>query len=35
MLKILLYSYMNHSYSSREMETSCKRDVNFMCLLEC
>ncbi|WP_254306748.1 hypothetical protein [Clostridium sp. 001] len=25
---------MNHSYSSREMETSCKRDVNFMYLLE-
>ena len=34
MLKIVLYSYMNHSYSSREMETSCKRDVNFMYLLE-
>jgi transposase len=34
MLKIVLYSYMNHSYSSRDMETSCKRDVNFMYLLE-
>ena len=34
MLKIVLYSYMNHSYSSRAMETSCKRDVNFMYLLE-
>ncbi|GAA0770143.1 hypothetical protein GCM10008908_12520 [Clostridium subterminale] len=34
MLKIVLYSYMNHRYSSREMETSCKRDVNFMYLLE-
>lgn len=34
MLKIVLYSYMNHRYSSSEMETSCKRDVNFMYLLE-
>jgi transposase len=34
MLKIVLYSYMNHNYSSRKMETSCKRDVNFMYLLE-
>ncbi len=34
MLKIVLYSYMNHNYSSRLMETSCKRDVNFMYLLE-
>ena len=34
MLKIVLYSYMNHNYSSRSMELSCKRDVNFMYLLE-
>lgn len=34
MLKIVLYSYMNHNYSSRVMEISCKRDVNFMYLLE-
>ncbi|WP_373845151.1 IS1182 family transposase [Clostridium sp.] len=34
MLKIVLYSYMNHNYSSRLMEKSCKRDVNFMYLLE-
>ncbi|WXR62544.1 transposase [Peptostreptococcaceae bacterium AGR-M142] len=34
MLKIVLYSYMNRCYSSREMESSCKRDVNFMYLLE-
>ena len=33
MLKIVLYSYMNHNYSSRKMEQSCKRDVNFMYLL--
>ncbi|PRR85121.1 hypothetical protein CLLU_18570 [Clostridium luticellarii] len=34
MLKIVLYSYMNHKYSSRAMEQSCYRDVNFMYLLE-
>lgn len=34
MLKIVLYSYMNHSYSSRTMELSCRRDINFMYLLE-
>lgn len=34
MLKIVLYSYMNHSYSSRDMETACRRDINFMYLLE-
>ncbi len=34
MLKIVLYSYMNHNYSSRVMETLCKRDINFMYLLE-
>lgn len=34
MLKIILYSYMNRSYSSRDMETACNRDINFMYLLE-
>ncbi|UZW12987.1 IS1182 family transposase [Clostridium pasteurianum] len=34
MLKIVLYSYMNHNYSSRAIELSCRRDVNFMYLLE-
>lgn len=34
MLKIVLYSYMNHSYSSRDMETACHRDINFMYVLE-
>jgi transposase len=34
MLKILLYSCMNLRYSSRLMELSCRRDVNFMYLLE-
>ena len=30
----LLYSYMNGDYSSRSMELNCKRDINFMFLLE-
>ena len=34
MLKIVLYSYMNRIYSSRGMDTSCTRDINFMYLLE-
>lgn len=34
MLKIVLYSCMNHRYSSRLMELSCHRDINFMYLLE-
>lgn len=34
MLKILLYAYMNHIYSSREIERACRRDINFMWLLE-
>lgn len=34
MLKILLYGYMNHLYSSRAIETACRRDINFMYLLE-
>ena len=34
LLKIVLYSYMNGVYSSRSMELNCKRDINFMFLLE-
>jgi len=34
MLKILLYAYMNCCYSSRKIEIACKRDINFMYLLE-
>lgn len=34
LLKILLYGYMNREYSSRAIETRCKRDINFMYLLE-
>ena len=34
LLKIVLYSYMNGDYSSRSMERNCKRNINFMYLLE-
>lgn len=34
LLKIVLYSYMNRIFSSRKIESSCKRDINFMYLLE-
>ena len=34
MLKILLYAYMNGIYSSRAIERSCRRDINFMWLLD-
>ena len=34
LLKIVLYSYMSGDYSSRSMELNCKRDINFMYLLE-
>lgn len=34
MFKILVYGYMNGIYSSRGLEQACRRDVNFMWLLE-
>ncbi len=34
LLKTVLYSYMNGDHSSRSMELNCKRDINFMFLLE-
>ena len=34
MLKIVLYAAMNRLYSSREIESACRRDINFMYLLE-
>ncbi len=34
MLKVMLYAYMNHIYTSRRIESACRRDVNFMYLLE-
>ena len=34
MLKIVLYAAMNRIYSSRDIQKACKRDINFMYLLE-
>ena len=34
LLKIVLYAAMNNIYSSRKIESACKRDINFMFLLE-
>ena len=34
MLAILVYANMNGIFSSRKIETVCKRDINFMYLLE-
>lgn len=34
MLKVILCAYMNRIYSSREIEKACRRDINFMWLLE-
>ena len=34
LFKIIIYASMNHIYSSRDIETACRRDVNFMYLLE-
>lgn len=34
LLKIVIYAGMNRIYSSRDIEKSCKRDINFMYLLE-
>ncbi len=34
MLKIILYAYLDGKFSSREIERACRRDINFMYLLE-
>lgn len=34
MLKIIIYGAMNRLYSSRDIERACRRDINFMYLLE-
>lgn len=34
LFKILVYGYMNSTYSSRMLEQSCRRDINFMYLLD-
>ena len=35
MIKIMICASMNRLFSSRDIETACKRDINFMFLLEC
>ena len=34
LFKIIIYTSMNRIYSSRDIETACHRDINFMYLLE-
>lgn len=34
LLKLVIYAGMNHIYSSRDIEKACRRDINFMYLLE-
>ena len=34
LFKILTYAYMNNIYASRKIENCCKRDINFMWLLQ-
>ena len=34
LFSILIYAYMNGIYSSRQIEKACRRDINFMWLLE-
>ena len=34
MLKLVIYAGMNRIYSSRDIQKACKRDINFMYLLE-
>lgn len=34
LFKIMVYGYMNGIYSSRLLEKACRRDINFMWLLE-
>lgn len=34
LMKILVYGYMRKIYSSRQLETACRENINFMYLLE-
>lgn len=34
MFKVITYANMNATYSSRKIETACKRDINYMWLLQ-
>ena len=33
LFKVLVYAYMDFTYSSRKIESACKRDINYMWLL--
>lgn len=33
MMKVIVYGYMNQEYSTRRIEKCCRRDINFMYLL--
>jgi transposase len=33
LFKVIVYAYMNGIYSSRKIESACRRDINFMWLL--
>ena len=34
LLKVLVYAYSKHIYSSRDIETACRENINFMFLLQ-
>ena len=34
LFKVMAYASMNRIFSSRDIETACNRDINFMYLLE-
>lgn len=34
LFKVLVYAYMNDIYTSRKIEEACRRDINFMWLLQ-
>lgn len=34
LFKILVYTYINDIWTSIHIETVCKRDINFKCLLQ-
>lgn len=34
LFRVLVYAYMNDIYTSRKIEEACKRDINFMWLLQ-
>ena len=34
LFRVLVYAYMNNIYTSRKIEEACRRDINFMWLLQ-